>query len=290
MGQALLVPFGWFGTRRLSKGLARVGETRSITSARQSAGLNLLATLNADRAMGFAPLDPPCGVAGAPGRSTPLNAGPRLSNRRPLAKLNCGGRAQGQTHVACLCLAGADAAGAPGAGRVRAARLRCGRGGLAAGPPTRARRRAAPWLAAVRPGRRRRQLPGHQCRLPAPGGERLGLGIEPVLFDDWQQAQDALRERRVDVLPSMAKVASRESWAAFSEPYLVSTSLLFTRRESAWQGLGDLAGKRVAVERGYAVQGKLRERAPGCCWWRRPTPRRPCVPCPPGAPMPTWAT
>ncbi|WP_271104102.1 response regulator [Pseudomonas tohonis] len=93
-------------------------------------------------------------------------------------------------------------------------------------------------------------------------GERLGLGIEPVLFDDWQQAQDALRERRVDVLPSMAKVASRESWAAFSEPYLISTSLLFTRRESAWQGLGDLVGKRVAVERGYAMQGMLRERAP----------------------------
>ncbi|MDU9411905.1 response regulator [Pseudomonas sp. zfem005] len=94
-------------------------------------------------------------------------------------------------------------------------------------------------------------------------GERLGLGIEPVYFDDWQQAQDALRERRVDVLPSMARLPARQSWAAFSEPYLISTSLLFTRRESALQGVADLAGKRVAVERGYAVQAMLRERAPG---------------------------
>src|SRR5690606_8131666 len=38
----------------------------------------------------------------------------------------------------------------------------------------------------------------------------LGLQVEPVLFDDWAAAQRALRQKEVDVLPSVARTPERE--------------------------------------------------------------------------------
>ncbi|SFA67342.1 response regulator [Metapseudomonas otitidis] len=92
-------------------------------------------------------------------------------------------------------------------------------------------------------------------------GERLGLGVEPVYFDDWPQAREALRRGEVDVVPSAAKTPERERWMAFSDPYLTTTSLIYSRRETPYRSLDDLAGRRVAVERGYAMEDRLRQRS-----------------------------
>ncbi|WP_445941118.1 response regulator [Pseudomonas sp.] len=94
-------------------------------------------------------------------------------------------------------------------------------------------------------------------------GQRLGLRFEPVLMDDWDSALKALRSGQVDVLPSVAKTAEREAFMAFSEPYLTSSSLIFTRGDQAVQRTRDLAGKRAAIERGYALQQALREQVEG---------------------------
>ncbi|MBD9417357.1 response regulator [Pseudomonas sp. PDM16] len=92
--------------------------------------------------------------------------------------------------------------------------------------------------------------------------QRLGLRLEPVLLDDWNTALLALHEGRVDLLPSVARTAERETTMAFSDPYLVSSSLIFTRADVSVQRPGDLAGKRVAIERGYVLQQALREKVP----------------------------
>ncbi|MDO9619269.1 MAG: response regulator [Pseudomonas sp.] len=94
-------------------------------------------------------------------------------------------------------------------------------------------------------------------------GQRLGLRFQPVLMDDWEGALQALRSGQVDLLPSVAKTAERETFMAFSEAYLTSSSLIFTRSELAVQRIRDLAGKRVAIERGYALQQALREQVEG---------------------------
>ncbi len=94
-------------------------------------------------------------------------------------------------------------------------------------------------------------------------GQRLGLRFEPVLMDDWDAAIKALRAGQVDLLPSVAKTAEREAFMAFSEPYITSSSLIFTRSELAVQRISDLAGKQVAIERGYVLQQALRERVAG---------------------------
>ncbi|HEX5842126.1 MAG TPA: response regulator, partial [Pseudomonas sp.] len=94
-------------------------------------------------------------------------------------------------------------------------------------------------------------------------GQRLGLRFEPVLLDDWEAAQQALRSGQVDLLPSVAKTAEREAFMAFSAPYLTSSSLIFTRGDLPVQRLGDLAGRLVAIERGYVLQQALREQVEG---------------------------
>ena len=66
-------------------------------------------------------------------------------------------------------------------------------------------------------------------------GQRLGLRFEPMLMDDWDSALKALRSGQVDLLPSVAKTAEREAFMAFSEPYLTSSSLIFTRGDQAVQ-------------------------------------------------------
>ncbi|MGB4073884.1 response regulator [Pseudomonas sp.] len=94
-------------------------------------------------------------------------------------------------------------------------------------------------------------------------GQRLGLRFELVLVDDWNAAIKALRSGQVDLLPSVAKTAEREAFMGFSKPYITSSSLIFTRSELAVQRIGDLAGKRVAIERGYALQQALLDKVEG---------------------------
>ena len=52
-------------------------------------------------------------------------------------------------------------------------------------------------------------------------GERLGVQIDAVYFDNWEQAQAALREGKIDILPSVARTPERERWMRFSDPYLI---------------------------------------------------------------------
>jgi two-component system sensor histidine kinase/response regulator len=106
---------------------------------------------------------------------------------------------------------------------------------------------------------RHRGLSGDYLALLA---QRLGVRLEPVLVEDWDAALAALRDDRVDLLPSVARTPERETSMAFSEPYLVSSSLIFTREEVDVQRIGGLAGKRVAIERGYVLQQGLREAVP----------------------------
>ncbi|WP_394559637.1 response regulator [Aquipseudomonas alcaligenes] len=93
--------------------------------------------------------------------------------------------------------------------------------------------------------------------------QRLGLRVETVLLDDWSAALQALREKRVDLLPSVAQTTEREAYMAFSRSYLVSSSLIFTRGDQGVQRVTDLDGKLVAIEKGYVLQQALREKVPG---------------------------
>lgn len=93
-------------------------------------------------------------------------------------------------------------------------------------------------------------------------GERLGLRFDAVPVADWQAAQQAMLDGRLDLLPSTARAPAREASFVFSAPYLVSSNVIFARRDTEVQSLADLAGLRVAVERGYALREVLAVRVP----------------------------
>ncbi len=73
----------------------------------------------------------------------------------------------------------------------------------------------------------------------------------------------ALSEGRTDILPSVSRTPQRESFMAFTRPYLDVPNVYVTRR--GMSGVGPeaaLRGLRIAVERGYAVASLVGERHP----------------------------
>ena len=82
---------------------------------------------------------------------------------------------------------------------------------------------------------------------------RGGFPIERVRFKTFPEAFEALQRGQVDMIGSMARTPAREKVVRFTVPYATSPSVIITRRESTIRSLADLAGKKVALERGYAA-------------------------------------
>lgn len=93
--------------------------------------------------------------------------------------------------------------------------------------------------------------------------ERLGMRIQPVLYNTWEEVLAAVKAGEVDLLPSMAATEERQRFLSFTQPYVTSSSLIFARRDSTLRTLDDLSGRRVAVEHGYAVHELLSKAVPG---------------------------
>lgn len=93
--------------------------------------------------------------------------------------------------------------------------------------------------------------------------ERLGMKVQPVLYNTWEEVLAAVKAGEVDLLPSMAATDERQRFLSFTQPYVTTSSLIFARRDSTIRTLDDLSGRRVAVEQGYAVHELLAKAVPG---------------------------
>ena len=92
---------------------------------------------------------------------------------------------------------------------------------------------------------------------------RSGFTIERVRFKTFPESYEALRQGRIDVIGSMAKTPVREPVVRFTAPYAISPSVILTRKDDpSIRGLQDLAGKKVAIERGYAAREFLAQAVP----------------------------
>ncbi len=77
----------------------------------------------------------------------------------------------------------------------------------------------------------------------------------------------AAREGRVDLISSVRPTPERAAYLDFSRPYVsVPAVLVMPSGEPARHSLADLAGKVVAVGKGYAVEAYVRERYPAIQW------------------------
>ncbi len=92
---------------------------------------------------------------------------------------------------------------------------------------------------------------------------RSGFTLERVRFKTFPESYEALKQGRIDVIGSMAKTPAREGVVRFTASYAVGQSVILTRKtDAAIRELKDLAGKKVAIERGYAAREFLGKAVP----------------------------
>ena len=89
---------------------------------------------------------------------------------------------------------------------------------------------------------------------------RAAFRVEPVRFKSFSEAFEGFRRGDIDVLGSMVQTAERSAVARFTTPYATTQAVIIARRDDpSIHGLKDLAGKKVAMERGYVAIEFLRK-------------------------------
>ena len=94
--------------------------------------------------------------------------------------------------------------------------------------------------------------------------ERLGISMKVVPNLDWPEIVDRLRERKLDVVATLAHRPEREAFANFTEIYL-PTPLVIMRRSGdlSISSEADLKGHTVAMVEGYSSSARVHEEHPG---------------------------
>jgi two-component system sensor histidine kinase/response regulator len=91
-------------------------------------------------------------------------------------------------------------------------------------------------------------------------GARLGFSVEIVKFPSFGAALEALKQGNIDVMGSMARTPDRETFSLFTLPYIHSQPVIITRKDDRGIALlPDLAGKTVAIEKGFASREYLND-------------------------------
>ena len=94
-------------------------------------------------------------------------------------------------------------------------------------------------------------------------GKALGVDFRHVPVPAWWQAQDMLREGKVDLLTSLTKASARKQGFAFTPPYLSLQAAIFTRADTPYVGdVAELKGRKVAFVPGYAMKEYLVPQCP----------------------------
>ncbi|MFM0213533.1 transporter substrate-binding domain-containing protein [Paraburkholderia sediminicola] len=87
--------------------------------------------------------------------------------------------------------------------------------------------------------------------------------IESKTFPDMPQLLAAACAGKVDLVMSLARTPERERCLSFTAPYFRASASVVVRRDGdGYASAAQLAGARLAVEKGFALERSLRERFP----------------------------
>jgi diguanylate cyclase (GGDEF)-like protein/PAS domain S-box-containing protein len=82
--------------------------------------------------------------------------------------------------------------------------------------------------------------------------KRLGIKFETYPQTTWNKLYEAAAARKVDVVATMVNRADRKQWFIFTQPYLLKSLVIMTKRDNTLiKNRSDLAGKKVALVKGY---------------------------------------
>jgi len=86
----------------------------------------------------------------------------------------------------------------------------------------------------------------------------LGAKVQMLAPDNLTNILQAARRGEVDLISSLRPTPERAEFLSFSDPYVKVPAVLVVRAEATDSTLKDLAGRSVAVGKGYAVEGFVR--------------------------------
>ncbi|RMG96519.1 MAG: GAF domain-containing protein [Candidatus Dadabacteria bacterium] len=93
--------------------------------------------------------------------------------------------------------------------------------------------------------------------------ERLGIEWDVSPLGVWADLFEAARRREVDVVATMVRRPEREAWFRFTRPYVFKSQVVVVREGGPRvERRADLAGKTVALVRGYQISGRITEEFP----------------------------
>lgn len=88
---------------------------------------------------------------------------------------------------------------------------------------------------------------------------QTGLKFELVCTDVWTDTIKAIQNKEIDLLPCIGKSKERSRFLLYSDPYLSFSRVIITRNEDEYYDMGDLAGKRIAVQENSSHHEFLKE-------------------------------
>jgi two-component system sensor histidine kinase/response regulator len=93
--------------------------------------------------------------------------------------------------------------------------------------------------------------------------DRLDLNVEYVPGQTWNEAYEAARQRKVDVLLALGRNPERERYFAFTQPYMHFRSVIVVRDDLPFiPDISALLGRRFALVKDYNETETLLERYP----------------------------
>lgn len=88
--------------------------------------------------------------------------------------------------------------------------------------------------------------------------KQSGITFEYVTGLKWSEALQKIKDKQIDILPAAYVTQERKDYLNFTDIYLKTPSVIFSREESAFiASINDLKGKTVLMEKGYATTKKL---------------------------------
>ncbi|MCK5071323.1 MAG: transporter substrate-binding domain-containing protein, partial [Desulfocapsa sp.] len=85
----------------------------------------------------------------------------------------------------------------------------------------------------------------------------LGVKFE-FIREDWQQLITMAKEKKLDMFSSVSATKERDKYLIFTDPYHLSPSGFFTRKETSYiSDINKLIGKKVAVIDNYAIHDHM---------------------------------
>jgi ABC-type amino acid transport substrate-binding protein/signal transduction histidine kinase/DNA-binding response OmpR family regulator/HPt (histidine-containing phosphotransfer) domain-containing protein len=80
--------------------------------------------------------------------------------------------------------------------------------------------------------------------------ERTGFTLKPT-FGTWPEGLEAVKERRLDLLPEVVDIPERREYLAFTKPIITVPHVLAVPIGSSISSSADLSGKQLVLEKGY---------------------------------------